>query len=463
MEMFYCPDLLKNLAIEAAGELVTELFVQILRYDRHTDSRLMRPNYVAEACNHFHKMYVSIVPLPLAREMTIKLLRHLDQTYHKLRKINSGPIEGIASEILCAIIHPHVMELEFRECTSHPTPLDLHKTGASKFVFMTISKLKNLKTLKLGWSGSSPKWKLSNIGEELEKFSSLECDDKDIDNLSHYCKKLKSLDLTLAVNVTDESVDYLTRLHHLKELNVSGTKITPEGLTVLLTSFTSISVVGSGGSRRSLSRQLTSFGCDKPLTSHIDLLGKKFKNLTSLLFKTVDTEIRLTELRQLKHLTHFTIGSFGVSKEVLQVIGHQLKCLDIALHNLSELNWIYDCCPGVECLHLYFRKPNEPQSSLMAYFERYPLPQFQSVKCLQLIFFNQDITDYIVSLFVNIKKLYISHDGSDSLFKKIVQRKQLRHLEQFFWGDRTVVEFFGERAVITTINEESVSVHSTQT
>jgi hypothetical protein len=98
----------------------------------------------------------------------------------------------------------------------------------------------------------------------------------------------------------------------------------------------------------------------------------------------------------------------------------------------------------------------------MAYFERYPLPEFRSIQSLQLILFNQDITDYIVSRFVNIKKLYIFHDGRDSLFESIVQRKQLRHLEQFFWGDKTIVEFSGDRATVTTFDGEGSKVHSTQ-
>jgi hypothetical protein len=44
-----------------------------------------------------------------------------------------------------------------------------------------------------------------------------------------------------------------------------------------------------------------------------------------------------------------------------------------------------------------------------------------------------------------------------------VQRKLLRHLEQFFWGDRTVVDFSGDKAIITTFDGEGSKVHSTQT
>jgi hypothetical protein len=460
MGVLHHPDRLKNLAVEAVGKLITELFKQILRCEKHTRISLRRPNYVAEACNQFRDMYVRIIPPWLAHEITIKLLRQLDLTYHRLRIIESTPIEAVASEILCAVVHPHVMELEFKEYTSHPAPIDFYKIGASKFVFMAIPKLEHLRILKLGWLVNSPKWKLPCIGGDLEKFSYLECDDDDIDNLAYYCPQLKSLDLTWAVNVTDNSLSCLTMFKHLTELNVSGTKITQEGKTRLLKAFILTPVAGSGSSPRRLSQQLTRFGCDEPLTSHIDLLAGEFWNLKALIFNTVAAETKMTRLGQLMHLTRLTIGSFEVSKKFLQFIGHGLKCLDIALCSLTELKWIHYCCPDLECLHLYFRIPKVPQRALMAYFQISPLPEFRSVKCLQLIFFNQEVSDYVVSRFVNVKKLYISHDGRESLFESIVQRKQLRHLVQFFWGDNTIVEFSEDEAVITRVLRETVSVQS---
>jgi hypothetical protein len=462
MEVSHHPDRLQNLATEAAGKLITELFKQILRCEKHTRISLRRPNYVSEACNQFRDLYVRMVPFCLAHEVTVKLLRHLEFTYRRLRIIESTPIEGIASEILCAIIHPHVMELEFKEYTAHPTATHLYKTDASKFVFMAISKLPHLRTLKLGRSGNIPRLTLSSIGGDLEKFSYLECDDADMFHLAYCCTQLKSLDLTLAVNVTDISLSCLTMFRHLTELNICGTKITQEGITRLLTAFIWTPVAGNEGSPRKLSEQLKSFGCDEPLTSHIELLVKEFWRLSKLTFNTVGTDIEMTRLGGLTFLKHFAIGSFGVSKEFLQFIGQRLECLDIALYSLAELAWIRNCCPSLECLHLYFRIPKESQPELMEYFQIFPLPEFQSVKRLQLIFFNQDVTDHVVSRFVNVRELYISHDGRESLFEDIVQRKQLKRLKQFFWGDNTLVEFCEDRAIITRVNGESLSVHSTQ-
>jgi hypothetical protein len=99
----------------------------------------------------------------------------------------------------------------------------------------------------------------------------------------------------------------------------------------------------------------------------------------------------------------------------------------------------------------------------MAYIETHPLPEFSSVKSLHLTLYNHDITDYILSGFVNVKKLSISHGGRCHLFEDIILRKQLRYLEQFFWGDKTVVEFTKHEAIITRVHVEGFSIHKTQT
>jgi hypothetical protein len=101
----------------------------------------------------------------------------------------------------------------------------------------------------------------------------------------------------------------------------------------------------------------------------------------------------------------------------------------------------------------------------MAYIiEKYPLPVFHSVQCLQLTTYSLQFAEYILSLFVNIKSLYIIiEDIFEDLFETILNillRKQFKQLQQFYWGDHIVVEFFGEEAVITKFNLGRISVHS---
>jgi hypothetical protein len=466
MEMFYCPDVLKNLAIEAIGKHVSEIFLQLVRYSVDTGESLTTRNYVKEACRQFHENFNSMVPHTVANEVTIKLLRYVDLTYQSMCMSDvECDLEFITTEIVSAIIHPRVMRLDFQEYSTHPNLLDRYKIKTPPFIYFSLRNLKNLEVLNLGvpFENINGDWDLSYVPKSLKRFSSWVCSDKDINLLAKSCRGLESLDFMMSAFVSDRSLKFVVKFRNLKELNLSGTMITQRGLTWILNALCFASGADNGDNCKSLSKQLVSLAFNYPAQSHINLLVIEFPNLRSLRLSLGRRKVHLTCLRDLKYLSKLNLRYFGVPKEEeIKCIGPQLKCLDIALHRLSELKWIYNYCPGLQCLHLYFRIPFEPQSELMAYFEKYPLPEFRSVQSFQLILFNQDITDYIVSRFVNIKKLYIFHDGMDSLFESIVLRKQLRHLEQFFWGDKTVVEFSGDRATVTTFNGGGSKVHSTE-
>lgn len=469
MEVFNYPDRLCNLAVDAFGKCVSQLLIRLVRYYLScTDTVLMKKHYVQEACRQLQEMIVRTVPPILANDVTIKLLRHLDQTYHKLYKTERvSSVEYVASEILCAIIHPDVMRLECSEINSHPKLIDYYKPRASKFVYFALSRLENLKVLKLGWAWNNTecKYSLTYIPEKLEQFSSWDCSDKDVEFLSISCKQLVSLDLTNSFRVSNASLPFLTKFKYLKELNVCGTYISQSGLTELLTALAKTEVPGNYYPV-CLSMLLKSFGCDNPLKAHIDLLVDNFQNLTSLYLRNVRS-LSVVQLKHLAHLRNFTLTyvPLKLAEEVLRVIGLQLKYLDITVHTVLDLKSICKYCPLLHCLHISFHRGlcHQSESTLIAYFERVPLPVFQSVQCLQLAFYKPGVAEYILSRFVNVRRLYIIHDGSKGLFKDILQRKQLRHLRQFYWGNHTVVEFSGEQAIITRFNEERISVHSAQT
>jgi hypothetical protein len=464
MEVFYCPDLLKNLAIEAIGKLVSDMFSQLAKNLEKYES--LTENYVEDACSQFHELFKAMVPVTVANEVTIKLLRYVDLTYGNLCVINVDcDLEFIGSEIVCAIIHPHVMRLDFKEYSTHPDVLDQYKIRTPSLIYGSLDKLKNLKVLNLGDPCESidEEYELSYVPKSLKRFSSWVCSNKDIKLLSKSCKGLESLDFKESRSVSDDCLKFLIKFRHLKELNLSGTMITERGLTWILNALCSTSGVGNGDNFTSVAKQLVRIGFDCRKQSHINLLASEFRNLRSLSLEVTRREIHLTRLRELQYLSNFRIGfHLGIREEDIKLIGPQLKCLDIDLHTLSELKWIYDYCPRLQCLHLHLMVPKKPGFELMAYFERFPLPEFQCVEFLHLSFSDEYITDYIVSRFVNIKKLCMFQDNRDSLFENIVQRKQLRHLEQFFWGDRTVVEFSGDKAIITTFDGEGSKLHSTQ-
>jgi hypothetical protein len=190
------------------------------------------------------------------------------------------------------------------------------------------------------------------------------CSDKDKKLLPKSRQGLESSAFIMSAYVSDGCLKFLIKFRHLKELNLSGTIITHRGLTWILTVLCFTSGVGNGDNITSLSKQLVSFGFNYPEQSHINLVASEFQNLKSHSVSVALQKIRLTPLRDLKYLSNSNLRVPGVREEDIKVIGPQLKCLDIDLYTLSELKWIYDHCPRLQCLHVYFRMPDEPLSEL---------------------------------------------------------------------------------------------------
>jgi hypothetical protein len=249
----------------------------------------------------------------------------------------------------------------------------------------------------------------------------------------------------------------------LKELYLGWNGITHDGLTWLLKELSSTSIEDNPGHVTMLSNQFKGFGFHNLNNDHIMLLSSRFQNLESLRLENVQHGIDLTRLVYLKYLSKLVLRTREDFEELLKLIGPQLKCLNIPLNSVSSMKWIQDYCFNVQCLHLSASMSWEPTSSVMEYIETHPLPEFSSVKSLHLSLHNRDITDYILSGFVNVKKLSISRGGQCHLFEDIIMRKQLRHLEQFFWGDKTLVEFTDDEAIITRVHVEGFSIQKTQT
>jgi hypothetical protein len=404
-----------------------------------------------------------MVPPNMANEVVIKLLDHINCTYRLLRcRGTDSDLEDVASEILCAVIHPNLRSLDFEEHNQHRHPLDLYKIRTPPFIYMSLGKLENLTVLNVGfpYQNINGNFNLPYVPETLKRFSSSNCKDKDIEVLSIYCKGLESLDFidTYPHHVSDNCLKYLVNFRHLKELYLGWDRITQDGLTWLLNELSCTLIEDNAGHVTSLSTQLIGFGCDNPNNVHIIQLASGFQNLQSLRLTKVQQEIDLTRLADLKYLSKLTLSYDGDLEEVLKLIGPQLKCLDISLHSVSSMKWIHDYCPSVRCLHLSVLILSKHTSSLMAYFETNPLPEFISVKSLHLSLCNRYITDYVVSRFVNVKKLSIFYNNSPSLFENIVLRKQLRHLEQLFWDNKIVVEFSEDKAIITKVIDGYYSV-----
>jgi hypothetical protein len=410
------------------------------------------------------------VPASLASDVTVRILRHVLLTYRDLVEYPCfrSYCEGIAPVVVRAILHPSVMKLECFENTPHPTVIDRYKVWYSDLIFDALPKLKNLKVLRLGSSNNFSERRLNknDFCEELEEFSYRFCEDEELEALSKASIRLKRLDLSDSY-LTDKCVDFVLNFRHLEELFLNCVSVSQDGLTQLLNGLTKTKVSDSENSS-CLSLQFKSFGCYSPSHYHLNVIADKFTNLISL--SVCNVQCSLTPLNELKHLTKLALKTvlFCLVDELLTVVGRRILCLNLRDVHDTDFRVIAENCPKLRCLHLSFitfRGLDPEQCKAEVCAER--CPELKSVTFLELELFDQKFSQTIISRCANVRKLFLSNGGSDTLINLLLQRKQLRHLEQLFCTESQnvdiVVQFSENVAVITEIDyySDKISIYST--
>jgi hypothetical protein len=473
MKQYAYPDCLSNLAVEAFGKYVSQLLRHLVTSPEYERCQNRKRCYYEGPCRHLQELINCLIPPIIANEVTIKLLRHLNQAYCELMKTEfRDPCEVIASEVLNAIIHKSVSRLECFEGSSHPSAIDIYKLKECNIIYTSLPHLRNLRFLRLGWAHKDYRLRLNikNVTEDLEEFSSRLCWDDELEALSKRCRGLKILDMAHSVDVLRGKIGPILKFKHLEELNMyhDGLQTQAVNLSKALTKLSYRKTLNKEGiwTRRAL--LLTKLGCSGPQAFHVRLLADSFPNLTSLALCSV-YGVNLTPLRGLKQLRTFSLkySYFNVVSALLQSIGHQLRCLDMADVYDLDLEFIGRHCSSLRCLHLGHILSLSSKMSYCSNFQdiakKFSLPEFPSVHYLQLEMENEVLTEYIMSRYVNVRQLYIKkHSGFQSLFQTVLQRKHLQHIEQLFWGSLTVVQFFENYAVITCDTGGNISVNSVQ-
>ncbi|XP_069683892.1 uncharacterized protein [Periplaneta americana] len=465
MELRAYPDRLSNLAVDALGTYVSDLLVQLVTFPQYTERQNAKQLYVQHTCARLHDFLWSALPVSSANETTVKLLRCLHHTYSAISVTPyKSSCEEIAPELLAAILHPAVMRLECTDLTSHPTVIDYYKIDCCDLIYKSLPKLKRLKTLNLGWSNKfgMQDLKIDNA-QNLEQFSYRHCNISHIKSLSKSCRSLKSLVITASGWITDEIVSSLLKFQQLENLVLENECVTQTYLTKILCGLSQ----SQEGSNRSL--LLKSFGCRNPTDVHIDLLVERFRNVSSISLSNVQ-DCSLTPLKGLKHLKKFTLkySRFFVVDNLLRAIGQQIECLDFTDIYAIDLGAVGESCPFLLCFHLRcFEKPAAlplpDKCSFTEYSDRYSLPEFSSERNLELALNDDCLTEYIMSRFTYVRKLYLSSRGSEAFLQTVLKRKHLKYLEQFFWGDHTIVTFTEQRAVIRKFEGRRISMCSLET
>jgi hypothetical protein len=426
-----CPDQLSDLAMDAFVQYVAWLPLHLVTLSRHTKIEDFKKN-VQETCSRLAVMIQYAVPPVLARELTIKILRALNDTFLEMKAAtNSKRLHRIMPEVAIAVIHPSVTSLECFEEKLHLTVIDYYKLRNCDLIFDVLHKMKNLKVLSLV-RGRKNGLNDDDITGTLERVSFHGCNDCDLEVLSRCCRDLKSLDISESLHVTNRSVDSILRFQRLEELIMHSTSITRRGQRKMLRRFAEMSA--SGNDQACPSQFLKRFAFQNPRDTHIWLLTDTFHNLTSLSVTRIGN-CNLTILKGLKHLSELTLkyGDFSRVKDLLAAVGRQLVSLHLELIEDLDFTFVVHTCISVRCLGLRLNTEFPLPVSSSEYLNRRTALEYPSVECLHIGLKGKHSSESALSCFVNLKKLYLNFSMNSQFFGKVLMREELKYLEQFLW------------------------------
>lgn len=480
MVILACPDSLFNKSVDMFRVYVSELMRRLItdpRYRRGPDGKY---HHYQVPCSRLQEHIIVHVPRDVAGEVTVRLMRKVSLCYSEL--INDGRFrsacEEVAPYIFRAVLHPSVKCLDFVRSKEHPSLLDFHKEVNGDLVYRALPLLRDLKVLKIGKMATFASVSLDVEGfrDSLEKFSTFNFSEKDIEELANKCKRIRCLDLGGAIIHPSNICNLISRFDHLEELNLSLLRfLSSDDLEVILywlfgflplytlpsqkTGVTATLAVASSQTHKQAlmedlfrnrplrhSGQLKSFGCANARDQHIDLICM-FYNLTSLVLCDVTPSCSLASLSYLNRLKNLTLirSRFSDVEGYLKVSGNQLICLNLVDVFGTNFSLISQYCRSLECLHLCFSRSED--LILPAYYRdvnshSLPVPDFPHVVTLQLYITELPARGYILSRFPNLRKLALLYTGDDlTLLDSVMNRTRLVRLEEFYWGPQTVMVF----------------------
>lgn len=465
------------MSIESLGDYLSHLMKCLITdtiYQRGPDGKF---HHYQEPCSRLAD-YISLhVPPFYAIEVTHRLIRYVVIRYLILvHGVFRNACKEIAPCVLKAVIHPSVKRLDFIRDSAHPTLLDCYKEVESELIYRTLPLLQDLKTVRLGKSVRiiNVPLEVEGFSNTLEEFSCRDFWERDLAVLAHKCKHITRLDIGASIDYLSRAFCYISRFQYLEELNLSRMRNLPENelhrillwLTGVLPSdeeswvetedISAHSVGSSLDSGKTSAAEsctfparspglLKSFGCSNAIDPHINLISQ-FYNLTSLVLSSVSRVRTLAPLRHLKMLKNFTLirSAFILAQEVLKSIGNQLICLNLIDVWNTDFSFISQNCRSLQCLHLYFSYSYKlilPPNYLNPESHSLPIPDFPHVVALQLYLTDDLARYYVLSRFLNLKKLSLVSTDDVFLLESLMQRRMMKRLEELYWGSDTVILF----------------------
>ncbi|GFG37211.1 hypothetical protein Cfor_05619 [Coptotermes formosanus] len=444
MESLAYGETLFNRSIEAACDYVSDFMKHLTTDTRYTRGPDGKYHHYQVPCGRLQVYVTCHMPRDVAGDVTLRIIRRVSVCYTNLIKDGRfrSACEEIAPRVIKAVIHPSVKCLDFIRDNWHPTLLDYYKDVSGDIMYRALPLLR----------------------------------DRDIETLANKCKRIRFLSLGGKRINRSSILNLISRFECLEELNLSllrplsgdelkeilcwlvgivpSQKLSAENTGDIPTCTGASSQANDEALVEEFRRkhpagrseQLKSFGCTDARFEHINLICK-FCNLTSLFLCDVVPSCSLTPLKYLNQLKNFALVRylFSNAEELLTALGSQLTCLKLVDVFGTKLTFLSQNCRSVKCLHLFFSQPVFlilPDNYRGVYSYLLPVPDFSFVRNFQVYITERLARRYILSRFVNVRKLSVVLTGDDTfLLDFLIHRTRLTRLEELYWGCDTLAVF----------------------
>jgi ribonucleases P/MRP protein subunit RPP40 len=398
-----------------------------------------------------HDMFEKFVPFYLYKPLTDEVFKGITRMIDKCKEEVQCREKLLAQVNIALSLAQSLISVKLRT-------VDIDKIHAIiRLAFYSqVKKMPRLEWLSLG--SASGGWKtmnieqvlvdgLSNMNNLMHLCLNYDCTDNVLRALVKNCPRLMSLDITNSKDINNSSVDILVELKNLRAIQLYRTNVPIVGYYNVLLYLPELRDIGRFDELGRCFEYLDVYypnRCDFRLekfvsfqatTKQVQILCEKCPNLSSISLFHNELSLDLMAVIGLNHLTELKLLSCNFFthqiRDVLEVKGCNLTTLN--LEHVEELDmdalaYISEFCPDLKTLTLY-NCNLVPSTSI----SRFKLPPFMNLENLTLI--GECSSQHLEFILCNAYRLKFVHLGTqiittDELFKQVIIRNELDHLEE---------------------------------
>lgn len=378
---------------------------------------------------------------------------HLVDQIKARRTIKTSQSEFMAQcnaavSLIEVVIGPYLTYCNFEEI-----PKLLQQVFYMRLKDMIGLEFLNLGSLTGGWKTDEMQPTILSGIEIMKNLRYLslnyDCTDTILLKLIETCPHLQSLDLTSSKSITDDSVNLITRMKSLRNVQLYRTSVTMEGYVNLFLKLTKLEDIGQFSEighclEYIVDRypdfqkfSLRKFNSRFVTTRFLQILSEYCPKMQyiSIFFNVLICDLTaLIGINQLSHLQLMSCDFFSDQiRDVLAVKGCNLTLLHLEHVDQIDMNalmYISQYCPDLKVLTIYNCELIESTS---LYLQKPTIPPFMNLERMTLIAqCDHRHLEFLWSTCLHIKsiKCGMMVPTNDHIFEKILSGNPMEHLEE---------------------------------